>query len=137
MHRILLAAAFAAAALAAAGVATAGREQQTLLCDGVPLTLTVTTTTNDNSVAWGVGTISGGTHLIPTSFGFTAVDLTAGGVTLFSGTQTKGNGHALPGQPLVTCTSSEQSTAGALGIPGVPPADVIELDLTVTAVLRG
>jgi hypothetical protein len=42
-------------ALVTAGVGTAGRDQQIPMCGGEPLAVTVTTTTNDHSVAWGSG----------------------------------------------------------------------------------
>jgi len=120
--------------LVAAGTSSAARTTDTLTCGGDTLTLTVTTTKNDNSVAWGVGTLSGGKHLIPTSFSFTATDLTTNTV-LFSDSQAKGNGNGMHNQAQISCTGQpEQATAGQLGIPGVNPTDVIQFDFTVTAV---
>jgi hypothetical protein len=122
--------------LVTAGVGTAGRDQQILMCGGEPLTLTVTTTTNDHSVAYGVGTISGGMHLIPTSFSGTLTDLTTSTV-LFTFSQSKGKGHGMHNQTSITCTQVEPATtAGALGIPGVAPTDVVQFSLVVTAVLK-
>jgi hypothetical protein len=137
MKRILVVSVAAATALAAVGVATAAREQQTLICNGEPLTLTVTTTTSEQSVAWGVGTVSRGSHIIPTSFTFRAVDLSAGGTTLVSSTQVKGDGNGMHKEPSITCAQSQQTTAGALGIPNLPPDEVIDLDFIVTAVPKG
>jgi hypothetical protein len=94
---------------------------------------------NDNSVAWGVATISAGTHLIPTSFSFSATDLTAGGTVVFSDTQAKGKGNGLSNRgPVFTCsTPSFVDTAGDLGIPNVPPGDVILVQMSATAILAG
>jgi hypothetical protein len=139
LRRIVVAAATVASfALVAANVGSAGRAQQTFNCDGLgDITFTVTTTNNEHSVAWGVGTISGGTHLIPTSFNFSAVDLTTG-ETLFSDSQTKGNGQGQHNQPTITCTSPpETATAGELGIPGVDPTDVVEFSFSATVVYKG
>jgi hypothetical protein len=136
MKRILVVA-VAAAALSAVGAAAAAREQQTLMCNGEPLALTVTTTNNDHSVDWGVGTISGGSHLIPTSFTFQAVDVSAGGMLLGSSTQAKGDGNGMHNQQAITCSQSQTTTAGALGIPDLPSSDVIDLSFVVTAVPKG
>jgi len=123
-----------ATAMIAAGTSSAARTTDTITCGGDTLTLTVTTTTNENSVAWGVGTLSGGKHIIPTSFSFTATDLTTNTV-LFSDTQAKGNGNGMHNQAQITCSGApEQTTAGDLGIPGVNPNDLVEIDFTVTGV---
>jgi hypothetical protein len=108
MRRILVATATVAlVALVAAEVGTAGREQQALMCGGESLTLTVTTTTNDRSDAWGVGTISGGTHLIPTSFSGALVDPTTD-AQLFSFSQAKGNGNGQNNHATITCTGTDR-----------------------------
>ena len=124
------------AVTALAGPASAARTTDTIVCGGETLTLTVTSTNSDNAPAWGVGTISGGSHLIPTSFSFTATDLNTGDV-LFSDTQAKGNGNGQHNQTSITCIGvPERATAGELGIPGVDPSHVIEFDFTVTAVRK-
>jgi hypothetical protein len=88
MRRILSVTVVAAVlALVAAGAGSAARTQRELVCNGETLTLTVTTVENEHGVAWGVGTLSGGTHLIPTSFSGTLTDLTTG-QTLFGFAQT-------------------------------------------------
>jgi hypothetical protein len=134
MRRLFLATAAAVvAALTAASVGSAGRAQMTLICNGEPLTVTVTQTTNDNSVAWGVGTISGGSHGIPVSFSGSATDVTTG-AQVFSFSQSKGNG--MHNQPTITCTQTSTATAGELGIPGVNPSDVIEQNFAATVVLK-
>src|SRR5262245_46963338 len=137
MRRVVPAALLAVATtLVVAGTSSAARTTDTLTCGGdtFTLTVTVTTTKNDHSVAWGVGTLSGGSHLIPTSFTFTATDLTTNTV-LFSGGQAKGKGNGQHNQAQITCNGQpEQTTAGDIGIPGVDPNDVIELDFSVTAV---
>jgi hypothetical protein len=137
MRRVLFATVFSAiAALAVSGVASADRTPFTVVCGGETLTLTVTSTTNEHGIAWGVGTISGGTHLIPTSFSFTATDLTTDEV-VFSETQMKGRGNAQRNQSTITCYGEpEQATAGELRIPEVDPSDIIELTFTVTAVVK-
>ena len=137
MRRILVATAtLAVAALAAAGASSAARTQDTIICGGETLTLTVTSTSNDNGIAWGVGTLSGGTHLIPLSFSFTATDLTTDTV-IFTDTQSKGHGNGMHNQTMITCTGvPEQATAGEIGIPDVDPNDIIEFTFTVTAVLK-
>jgi PKD repeat protein len=136
MRRVVLATMLVAiAAMIAAATGSASRGTDTIKCGGDTLTLTVTNTSNDNSVAWGVGTISGGTHLIPTSFTFTATDVTANNTVLFSDTESKGNGNGQHNQTQITCTGTpESATAGELGIPGVNPADIIVFNFTVTAV---
>src|SRR5262245_51375240 len=93
MRRVVLAASVAVlAAMFAATTASAIRLTDTINCGGDTMTLTVTQTSNDNSVARGVGTLSGGSHLIPTSFSFTATDVTTNTV-LFADTQAKGKGN--------------------------------------------
>jgi hypothetical protein len=138
MRRVVLATVLVAvAAMIVAAAASASRGTDTIICGGDTLTLTVTNTNNDNSLAWGVGTISGGTHLIPTSFSFTATDVSANNKVLFSDTESKGNGNGQHNQTQITCTGiPESATAGELGIPGVNPADVIVFNFTVTAVLK-
>jgi len=138
MRRLFTLPLVALVALIAAGVGNAGREQQVLNCTGGlgSITVTVTTTTNDQSVAWGVGTVSNRLHGIPVSFSGTVTDLTTGTVldTFF---QAKGNGNGMHRQPTVTCDSPpETATAGDLGIPGVDPTDVIEFDFSAQVVLK-
>ena len=99
---------------------SAARTQDTIICGGETLTLTVTSTSNDNGIAWGVGTLSGGTHLIPLSFSFTATDLTTDTV-IFADTQSKGHGNGMHNQTMITSPESGQATAGEIGIPGRRP----------------
>jgi secreted trypsin-like serine protease len=123
------------AAMIAVATASATRATDTITCGSDTFTLTVTQTSNENSVAWGVGTISGGSHLTPTSFSFAATDVTANNTVLFSDTQAKGKGNGQHNQEQMTCNGTpESATAGELGIPGVNPDDVIEITFTVTAV---
>jgi len=113
----------------------------TLICNGEPLTVTVTQTTKNHSVAWGVGTISGGSHGIPVSFSGSATDVTTG-APVFSFSQAKGNGNGMHNEPTITCTQISTTTAGELsipgelGIPGVNPSDVIEQNFATTVVLK-
>jgi hypothetical protein len=125
------------AALVAAGVGSAARTTQSLTCGGFgSITVSVTTTTAENSVAWGTASISGGTHLIPTSFTFTVTDLTANAV-VFSDVEVKGNGNGQHNQAQINCSiPSETGTAGDLGIPGVDPSHIVEIDSSATAVVK-
>ena len=137
MRRYLVAATAAAVtALAIVGAGTAARTQDTLICGNTQIPITVTTTTNDNSVAWGVGTVGAGDHFIPTSFSGTGVDLTTG-QTLFTFSQAKGNGNGMHNQDQMSCsTAPETATAGELGIPGVDPNDVIRFSFSATVVRK-
>ena len=138
MQRIFALTIVALVALVVAGVGNAGREQQQLTCTGGlgTITVTVTTTKNDHSVDWGVGTVSNRLHGIPVSFSGTTTDLTTGMVldTFF---QAKGHGNGMQNQPTVTCSSPpETATAGELGIPGVDPNDVIQFDFSAQVALK-
>jgi hypothetical protein len=137
MRRVFgLALAAMAVSIVFSGTAAAQRTQDTLICGGIAFPITVTSTTNDTSVAWGVGTISGGDHFIPTSFSGTLVDLTTG-ETLFSFSQTKGNGNGQHNQDQMTCsTPTDTATAGDFGIPGVDPDDVVQFSFTATVVRK-
>ena len=135
MRRFLAAATLAAVVtVVVVATGTAARTQDTLICGTTSYPVTVTSTTSDNSVAWGVGTVSGGDHFIPTSFSGTGVDLTTG-ETIFSFSQAKGNGNGQHNQDQMTCsTAPETATAGELGIPGVNPSDVIRFTFSATVV---
>lgn len=137
MRRLLALPIVVAAALLAVGAADAGRTQQTLDCTGLgPVTVTVTNTTNDHSVAWGTGRVSSSLHGIPVSFSGTTTDLTTGTV-LGSFFQAKGQGHGMHNQPTVTCTSPPQTgTAADFGIVGVAPTDLIEFDFSAQVALK-
>ncbi len=101
------------------------------------LTVTVTTTKNDHSVAWGTGKVSSPRLLgIPVSFSGTITDLTTGAV-LGSFFQAKGHGHGMHRRATVTCTSPpETGTAADLGITGVNPTDTIEFDFSAQVVIK-
>lgn len=138
MRRLLALPIVALLALVVAGVGNAGREQQTLFCSGGlgTVTVTVTTTKNDHSVAWGTGKVSNRLHGIPVSFTFTATDLTTNTV-LNTFTQAKGHGHGMHRAQTMTCTSPpETGTAAELGITNVNPTDMIELDFSAQVVLK-
>lgn len=138
MRRLLALPIVATIALVVAGVSNAGRIQQQLTCTGGlgTVTVTVTNTTNDHSVAWGTGKVSNSLHGIPVSFTGTITDLTTD-TQLDSFTQAKGQGHGMHNQPTVTCSSPpETATAGELGIPGIDPSDVIEFDSSAQVVLK-
>ena len=138
MRRLLALPIAAVIALIVAGVSSAGRIQQQLTCTGGlgTITVTVTNTTNDHSVAWGTGKVSNRLHGIPVSFTGTITDLTTN-TQLDSFSQAKGQGHGMHNQPTVMCSSPpETATAGELGIPGVNPTDVIEFDFSAQVVLK-
>ncbi|HEU5477658.1 MAG TPA: hypothetical protein VFU64_07535 [Gaiellaceae bacterium] len=138
MRRLLALPPIAVVALLAAGIGNAGREQQTLTCgDYGTLTVTVTTTKNDHSVAWGTGKVSSPRLLgIPVTFSGTTTDLTTG-VVLDSFFQAKGHGHGMHRQHTVTCTSPpETGTAAEFGIVGVNPTDTIEFDFSAQVVVK-
>lgn len=138
MRRLLAFPLVALVALLAAGASQAGREQQTLTCGTYgTLTVTVTTTKSDHSVAWGTGKVSSPRLLgIPVSFSGTTTDLTTATV-LGSFFQAKGRGHGMHRQPTVTCTSPpETGTAAELGLTGVPPTDMIEFDFSAQVVIK-
>lgn len=138
MRQLLALPLVAAVALIAAGISSAGREQQVLTCGPYgTLTVTVTTTKNDHSVAWGTGKVSSPRLLgIPVSFSGTTTDLTTGKVldTFF---QAKGHGHGMHRRATVTCTTPpETGTAADLGIVGVNPTDEIEFDFSAQVVIK-
>lgn len=138
MRRLLALPLVAVIALLATGASNAGREQQVLTCGGYgTLTVTVTTTKNDHSVAWGTGKVSSPRLLgIPVSFSGTTTDLTTNTV-LGSFFQAKGKGHGMHKRHTVTCTSPpETGTAADLGIVGVNPADMIEFDFSAQVVIK-
>src|SRR5436305_5697469 len=85
MRRFLALPLVALVALLAAEASNAGREQQVLTCGSYgTLTVTVTTTKTDHSVAWGTGKVSSPRLLgIPVSFSGTTTDLTTGAVLGF------------------------------------------------------
>ena len=138
MRRLLALPLIAVVALLAAGVSNAGREQQTLTCGSYgTLTVTVTTTKSDTSVAWGTGKVSSPRLLgIPVSFSGTTTDLTTG-VVLDSFLQAKGHGHGMHRHRTVTCTMPpETGTAADFGIKGVNPTDTIEFDFSAQVVVK-
>jgi hypothetical protein len=138
MRRLLALPLVAVVALLAAGASNAGREQQVLTCGTYgTLTVTVTTTKNDHSVAWGTGKVSSPRLLgIPVSFSGTTTDLTTG-VVLGTFSQAKGHGHGMHRRATVTCTSPpETGTAAELGITGVKPTDTIEFDFSAQVVIK-
>jgi hypothetical protein len=138
MRRLLVLPLVATAALIAAGTSTAGRAQQTLTCGSYgTLTVTVTTTKNDHSVAWGTGKVSNPRLLgIPVSFSGTTTDITTNTV-LASFFQAKGHGHGMHRRHTTTCTSPPQTgTAAEFGIKGVNPTDTIEFDFSAQVVVK-
>lgn len=137
MRRFLALPLIALTALLAAGAANAGRTQMMLDCTGLgPITVTVTSTNNDHSVAWGTGKLSSALHGIPVSFTGTTTDVTTGQV-LDTFTQAKGNGNGMHNQATVNCSSPPQTgTAADFGIVGVAPTDTIEFDFAAQVALK-
>ena len=138
---------FAVVALVASSPAMASRGQDFVTCDnGSSYSITVTNTSNDNSVAWGVGTISGGNHLIPTSFSGTIED-TSIGVTLDTFSQAKGKGKGQHNQTQLSCqtptdTLTLEQFLGGQPLPpewadmGAALTDQVTITFTVTAVQK-
>ena len=138
MRRLLALPLVAVVALLAAGVGNAGREQMNLTCGTYgALSVTVTTTKNDHSVAWGTGKVSNPRLLgIPVSFSGAFIDLNTG-TELSSFTQAKGKGHGMHRQTTVKCDSPPVTTTAAqAGIPNVNPADTIEMDFSAQVVIK-
>jgi hypothetical protein len=138
MRRLLALPLVAVVALLAAGAGNAGRTQQVLTCGSYgQLTVTVTSTKSDHSVAWGTGKVSSPRLLgIPVSFSGSVIDTTTN-QTLFTFSQAKGHGHGMHRQTTVTCTSPPTTTtAGAAGIPGVNPTDTIQMDFSAQVVVK-
>ncbi|HEU5477412.1 MAG TPA: hypothetical protein VFU64_06230 [Gaiellaceae bacterium] len=137
MRRFLALPLVAVVALLTVGAASAGRTQQVLDCEGLgTVTVTVTSTTNDHSVAWGTGKISSSVGGIPVSFTGTTTDLTTN-IVLGTFTQAKGQGNGMHNRSAVTCTEAPQTgTAADFGIVGVDPTDIIEFDFSAQVVLK-
>ena len=113
---------------------------------GSSYAITVTQQPSDNSVGWGVGTIAGGDHLIPTSFTGSLIDTTIG-KTLESFTQAKGNGNGQHNQTQLTCQGPTETATIADLLQGdpLPPewadmgaalTDQVMFTFTVTAVQK-
>jgi hypothetical protein len=138
MRRLLALPLVAVLALLAAGVSNAGREQMTLTCTGYgTLSVTVTNTTNNHSVAWGTGKVSNPRLLgIPVSFSGAFIDLNTG-TGLFSFTQAKGNGHGMHRQSTVSCTAPPVTgTAADFGLSGVDPNTPVEFDFSAQVLIK-
>ena len=138
MRRLLALPLVAVVALLTAGVSNAGREQMTLTCGAYgTLSVTVTTTKNDHSVAWGTGKVSNPQLLgIPVSFSGAFIDLSTN-TGLFSFTQAKGKGHGMHRQSTVLCTAPpETGTAADFGIPGVNPTTPVEFLFSAQVVIK-
>lgn len=138
MRRLLALPLVAVVALLAAGASNAGRQQQVLTCGSYgTLTVTVTTTKNDHSVAWGTGKVASPRLLgIPVSFSGTVTDTTTN-TLLFSFSQAKGKGHGMHRRTTVACTSPPVTTTAAqAGIPNVNPSDIIEMDFSAQVVIK-
>lgn len=125
----------------AAQAAQGGLQEQPLTCDNGQQ-ITVLTNVNNSSDMGGwesVKVVSGGSgRLIPTSFDFSAFDITTES-PIFEGTQTKGGGHANHTQPTVNCSDTQLATLADLLGPGdeVPPgaslSDDVSFTITATA----
>jgi hypothetical protein len=134
-------AAAGAAALLAAAPAQAAPSVQALTCDGQQLLIRTNNNNSSDMGGWSAAqVVSGGSGtLIPTTFEFSAYDVTVG-QTIFQGEQIKGGGNANHNQATVTCTQSETDTLGDLLEPGEQPPpgtsvdDEVTITLTATAV---
>lgn len=127
----------------AVGATPAGAAQSTqqLQCGGTTLTIRVNNNNSSDNGGWSVGQIvnGGSGHLIPTSFSFSAFDLTVN-TPLFGATSSKGHGNANQNQQAVTCSQTQIETLADLLQPGdqLPPGtaltDQVRFTITVTAV---
>lgn len=138
------AAATAACALGAvlgAGPAQAAPSTQQISCGDQTLTIRVNNNHSSDNGGWSAAQImAGGTgHLIPTSFTFSAYDVTTR-TTLFSQTQPKGGGNGNQNQATISCSQTQTGVLADLLSPGdaIPPGatltDIVTTSFTVTAV---
>lgn len=124
-----------------------GITQMQLTCDGQTVTILTNGNRSSDNGGWSVGRVTGGGHLIPTSFTFSLVDL-ATSEAVWSGQQLKGGGHANPEGQLVTCSQIEPTgmTLGEIvASPDTPPGLVLPpgtendpagFEFSVTAISR-
>jgi hypothetical protein len=127
----------AGALLIGSSAANAAPSYQSLTCDGQQLTLRTPDNHSSDMGGWSAAqVVSGGSGtLIPTSFDFSAFDVTTQ-QPIFEGLSTKGAGNANHQQSTVTCTQIETATLGDLLEPGdeVPPGGSLDDEVTVTLV---
>ena len=135
--------AFGVAALLGAAPAGAAPSTQQILCGDQTLTIRTNNNHSSNNGGWSAAQIvSGGSgHLIPTSFTFSAFDVTTN-TALFYGTQLKGGGNGNHNQSTITCSQTQTGVLADLLSPGdqVPPGasltDIVTSTFTVTAVQK-
>jgi len=131
----------AAGSVLAAPAATAAQGEQPLTCDGHDIVVLTGNNNSSDRGGWGAAQIVQGWTgtLIPTSFGFSAYDVTQD-LPIFSGSQVSGGGHGHGNQATVTCTQVTTGTLGDMLEPGdqLPPGtdagDTVTFTLTVTAI---
>jgi hypothetical protein len=124
-----------------APAAHAAQGEQPLTCDGQDIVVRTGDNNSSDRGGWSAAQIvQGGTGtLIPTSFEFSAYDLTKD-LSIFSGSQVSGGGHGHGTQATVTCTQVTTATLGDMLEPGdqLPPGteltDEVSFTLTVTAI---
>lgn len=144
--RLGIGAALAGSALAAgvllAPPAGAAQTTQQITCGGETLTVRANTNNSSDNGGWSAAHVSGGGHLIPTSFSFSAFDNTLN-TELFTFTQQKGGGNANQNQPSISCSQSMTGMLGDLLEPGEEPppgaslTDIVTTTFVVTAVPKG
>jgi hypothetical protein len=130
-------------AVAAAGPAHAegagGRQLQTLMFAGEPVTIVVSTGNGGDN--WGAARVVDGGTLIPVSIEYLVRDDTAG-ITLDDEVVSHG-GPAHAHQQAITCSVSQSTILGEVAPPDVelPPGasgtDVVTMSMIVRAVPRG
>lgn len=128
-------------ALVTAVPASAATDEQTFTCDGQQFVIRTNNNHSSDMGGWSAAKIvdGGSGGYIPTSFTFSAVDLTTG-QQLVDGSTPKGNGNANQNQSTVTCTESFSGTLADLLDPGEAPppgaalTDLATMTFTVTAV---
>lgn len=130
-----------AGSVLAAPAATAAQGLQPLTCDGQDIVVRVPDNHSSDHGGWSAAQVvdGGSGTLIPTSFTFSAYDVTQDH-EIFSAVQPGGGGHKNNRQQTVTCTQTSTEVLADLLEPGdeVPPGasldDVVTFSLTVVAV---
>src|SRR5262245_18926203 len=108
-------------ALISAGVGSAAPPQpQPLHCDGLGDLMIVVGPAKGADNNFAAARIVGGGHLIPTSFEYSAFDVTTN-TPLVSETTAKGNGNGNHNQQTTTCSSTETGPLSDFLAPGETP----------------
>ena len=124
-----------ACALVMAGTGVAAPpEPQTLTCEGLGELQILVGPANGADQSFGAARVVGDGHLIPVSFRFSAVDVTANMPLFDSGLIEKGKGNGNHDQPTIACMETETGTLADFLEPGdeVPPGASLTDEVTFT-----